>query len=59
MTAPAGVQLDADVDADREPAGLVEEVLTRWDDATSLYREMALCEDVSDVLTPPTYERMP
>src|SRR5919107_3794335 len=42
-----------------ELAGLVEEVLTRWDDATSLYREMALSEDLSDFLTLPAHERMP
>ena len=57
MTAPDGVQLNADVGVDMEPAGLVE-VLTRCD-ATSLYREMALSEDFSDLLTPSTYERMP
>jgi malate synthase len=31
----------------------------RWDDATSLYREMALSEEFSEFLTLPAYERMP
>ena len=30
-----------------------------WDDATALYREMALSDDMSDFLTLPAYERMP
>jgi len=69
MTLPDGVQVTADLDADPELAGLVEEVLTtdavafladlhRRDDATSLYREMALFEDFADFLTLPAYERM-
>jgi malate synthase len=31
----------------------------RWDDATALYREMALSDEFSDFLTLPAYERMP
>ena len=31
----------------------------RWDDARSLFTEMALAEDFEDFLTIPAYERMP
>jgi hypothetical protein len=67
MTLPDGVQLTADLDAGgtldflRETASIREDAFGqgRWDDATSLYREMTLSEDLSDSLTLPAYERMP
>jgi malate synthase len=31
----------------------------RWDDARSLFTEMALSDDYADFLTLPAYERMP
>lgn len=31
----------------------------RWDDARSLFTEMALADEYADVLTLPAYERMP
>jgi hypothetical protein len=69
MTLPDGVQRDVrsaelaaggTLDLLRETASISEDAFGqgRWDDATSLYREMALSE-VSDFLTLPAYERMP
>jgi malate synthase len=70
MTLPDGVQRDVrsaelaaggTLDLVRETASIREDAFGqgRWDDATSLYREMALSEDFSDFLTLPAYERMP
>jgi len=51
--------IDEELAKIRETVG--EEAFAKggWDDATALYREMALSDEFSDFLTLPAYERMP
>jgi malate synthase len=51
--------IDEELAKIREAVGEEAFAQGRWDDATALYREMALSEDFSDFLTLPAYQRMP
>jgi malate synthase len=51
--------IDEELAKIREAVGEDAFASGRWDDATALYREMALSEEMSDFLTLPAYERMP
>src|SRR5215218_5301954 len=51
--------IDEELAKIRETVGEEAYSKGRWDDATALYREMALSDEFSDFLTLPAYERMP
>jgi malate synthase len=51
--------IDEELAKIRETVGEEAFAKGRWDDATALYREMALSDEFSDFLTLPAYERMP
>ncbi len=50
--------IDEEMDKIRQPAGPAAVGGGRWDDARSLFTEMALADDFADFLTLPAYERM-
>jgi malate synthase len=51
--------IDEELAKIREAVGDEAFAKGRWDDATALYREMAISDEFSDFLTLPAYERMP
>ncbi len=51
--------IDEEVGAIRDTVGDEAFAEGRWDDARSLFTEMALAEDFEEFLTIPAYERMP
>ncbi len=51
--------IDEEVEQIRQAAGDEAFGEGRWDDARSLFTEMALADDFADFLTLPAYERMP
>jgi malate synthase len=51
--------IDEELATIRETVGEEAFAQGRWDDATALYREMALSDDFAEFLTLPAYERMP
>ncbi len=51
--------IDEEIDVIRDAVGAARFGAGRWDDARSLFTEMALSDDFADFLTLPAYERMP